>query len=182
MAKLRVAFAGCGRISDLHAAAYLGDPDAELLGIYDLDGAAAARKAAEWGVPRVYASYGELLADSEIDAVEVLVPQLEHEAMSVAALRAGKHVSVQKPMAMSLPSADRMIGWSSASPIFQRETGASSINERPPPGSPFARFRASPPEGGGERRRNVLPTLASRASLRGTARPWGGPAAARRSG
>jgi len=115
VAKLRVAFAGCGRISDLHAAAYRGDPDAELLGLYDLDGAAAARKAAEWGVPRVYGGYGELLADPGIDAVEVLVPQLGHEAMSVAALRAGKHVSVQKPMATSLRSADRMIAAARAS-------------------------------------------------------------------
>jgi predicted dehydrogenase len=69
----------------------------------------ARARAAEWGVARATDSYEDVLGDSEIDAVEVLVPTSLHEEMAIRALEAGKHVSVQKPMATSLDSADRMI-------------------------------------------------------------------------
>ncbi|HOZ71649.1 MAG TPA: Gfo/Idh/MocA family oxidoreductase [Spirochaetales bacterium] len=115
MDALRVVFAGCGRISDLHVLGYRDEPRAVLHGLYDLDRAAAERRAAEWGAPRVYASYAEVLADPEVDAVEVLVPHPLHEELAVAALRAGKHVSVQKPMTTSLRSADRMLAAARAS-------------------------------------------------------------------
>ncbi|MBU0927168.1 MAG: Gfo/Idh/MocA family oxidoreductase [Spirochaetes bacterium] len=109
MAKLKIAFAGCGRISDLHRLGYADDPDAELYALCDPDKATIERRAAEWGVGKTYSSFEDLLADPAVDAVEILTPQLLHEEMVVAALRAGKHVSVQKPMTTSLASADRMI-------------------------------------------------------------------------
>ncbi len=109
MPKLKVAFAGCGRISDLHRLAYVGHPDAELYALCDSDSSCLERRATEWGVARTYNNYADLLADPALDAVEVLTPQLLHESMVIAALEAGKHVSVQKPMTTSLASADRMI-------------------------------------------------------------------------
>lgn len=109
MPKLGVAFVGCGRISDLHAIGYRGHPDAELRAVYDADPVAAGRKASEWGVASVADSFEALLSDPGIDAVEILTPQDSHESIAIAALRAGKHVSVQKPMATNLKSADRMI-------------------------------------------------------------------------
>jgi predicted dehydrogenase len=60
-------------------------------------------------VERAYTDYQELLADPEIDLVELLVPHHLHAEMTVAACRAGKHVSVQKPMALTVAEADRMI-------------------------------------------------------------------------
>jgi len=109
MARLRIAFAGCGRISDLHRLGYVDNPDAELYALCDPDAETIGRRAAEWGVGVSYSSFDDLLADPRVDAVEILTPQLLHEEMVVKALAAGKHVSVQKPMTTDLPSADRMI-------------------------------------------------------------------------
>ena len=50
-----------------------------------------------------------MLRDPELNAVEILTPQLLHEEMVIAAAEAGKHIALQKPMAVSLDSADRMI-------------------------------------------------------------------------
>lgn len=106
---LQVAIVGCGRISDLHALGYQGREDARIVAVCDTNRGRAHRKAAAWGVERVYTDYRKLLADENIDLVELLVPHHLHASMTVDACRAGKHVSVQKPMALTLAECDRMI-------------------------------------------------------------------------
>ena len=66
--------------------------------------------AAEWGVPRAYTALDDLLADPDIDAVEILTPTNLHYAHVLAALAAGKHVSCQKPLANSVGQAARWRG------------------------------------------------------------------------
>ena len=66
-------------------------------------------KQAEWGAKKYYTDYKELLADTEVDAVDILTPHTLHEEMVVAALQAGKHTAVQKPVSINLESTDRMI-------------------------------------------------------------------------
>jgi predicted dehydrogenase len=103
---------GCGRISDLHALGYRGrdgDSHARIVALGDTNRKRAREKAKAWGVERVYGDYAELLADPDIDLVELLVPHHLHAGMTVAACHAGKHVSVQKPMALTVAEADRMI-------------------------------------------------------------------------
>src|SRR5262245_13548750 len=56
-----------------------------------------------------YSNLDALLADPAIDAVDICLPTDLHESVAVAALRAGKHVLVEKPMALDGASADRMI-------------------------------------------------------------------------
>jgi len=83
MARLRVRFIGAGRIADLHALGYRdpssasggsGKPaDAELHAVCDADGRVAAERAREWGVRLTFTDYREMLADPELDAVEVHV-------------------------------------------------------------------------------------------------------------
>jgi predicted dehydrogenase len=108
---LGVAIVGCGRISDLHALGYRGRGDARIVAVCDTKRRRARQKAQAWGVPaeRVYADYGELLGQADVDLVELLVPHHLHADMTVAACKAGKHVSVQKPMALNVAGADRMI-------------------------------------------------------------------------
>lgn len=109
MERVNIGILGCGRISDLHAAGYLADPRAKIAAVCDSAETQARAKAAAWGADRWYTDYGEMLADAKIDAVDIITPQRAHEEMVVAALGAGKHVSVQKPMTVSLASADRMV-------------------------------------------------------------------------
>ena len=111
MDKLRVAFIGAGRISDLHALAYLDDERAELAAVCDNNIEIARRRAAQWGVDpaRVFANYHDMLALDDIDLVEILLPHHLHYQATLDAAAAGKHVSVQKPMALNLAQADEMV-------------------------------------------------------------------------
>jgi D-xylose 1-dehydrogenase (NADP+, D-xylono-1,5-lactone-forming) len=70
----------------------------ELVAVASRDDARAATYAAEWGIPRSYGSYEALLADPEIEAVYISLPNSMHCEWSVRALEAGKHVLCEKPM------------------------------------------------------------------------------------
>ena len=109
MHPIGVGIVGCGRISDLHELGYRGRDDAQIVAVCDATRGRARAKAKAWGVEKVYADYQDLLADPAVDLVELLVPHHLHAEMTVAACRAGKHVSVQKPMALNVPESDRMI-------------------------------------------------------------------------
>jgi predicted dehydrogenase len=106
---IRVAIVGCGRISDLHELGYRGCEDARITAICDPRKAEAVKKAKSWGVKKVYTDYQQVLEDREIDLVELLTPHHLHCPMTVQAAQAGKHISVQKPMALSASEADEMI-------------------------------------------------------------------------
>lgn len=109
MAPLRVGLIGLGRIADLHILGYRDNPRAHVAALCDADAATAERRAREWSINSWCTDYRQLLADPRIDAVEVLTPHHLHAQMTIAALEAGKHVSVQKPMARTLAEADAMI-------------------------------------------------------------------------
>lgn len=104
--KLRVALLGCGRIADLQCLGYLEHPRAELAAVCDRDEARAKQRAGEWGVPKVYTDLERLLADPAIDALEILTPHHLHAPHAIAALEAGKHVSLQKPPTRTLDELD----------------------------------------------------------------------------
>jgi predicted dehydrogenase len=106
--ELRVGIIGAGRIADLHALAYGAGSRASIYAVCDADAEIAAARASQWGAERSYTDYRELLADPRVDAVEVILPHHLHEEVTAAALRAGKPVSVQKPMARSVAESRRM--------------------------------------------------------------------------
>jgi xylose dehydrogenase (NAD/NADP) len=72
------------------------------------DGARAAGFAHEHGIQRWFASYDDLLADSDIDAVYIPLPHHLHTEYSIRAAEAGKHVLVEKPAALSAADFERM--------------------------------------------------------------------------
>ncbi len=111
MKKVKAGFIGAGRISDLHAIEYLQNSNAELTAVCDADASLAHAQAKRWGVPRerVFTDFEALLACEEVNLVEILLPHHLHAPAALAAFRAGKHVSLQKPMALRLEDADRMI-------------------------------------------------------------------------
>ena len=120
MKPIRVAIVGCGRISDLHQLGYRGRDDAKIVAVCDTHRARATGKAAAWEVEKVYTDYRQVLEDRDIDLVELLTPHHLHCPMTVAACRAGKHVSVQKPMALSAAEADEMIEAAGAAGVTLR--------------------------------------------------------------
>lgn len=106
---INVLFAGCGRISDLHARGYRDNKRARIYGLYDPAQEKAEKKAALWGAEKVFSSYSEALSDPAIDLVEILTPHNLHCTMAGEAARAGKHISLQKPMALTMEEADQII-------------------------------------------------------------------------
>ena len=109
MAEIKAAIVGCGRISDLHVLGYRECDNASIAAVFDMNILRAQKKAKEWAVSNVYKSYEALLDDPDVNLVELLVPHHLHAEMTIAACQAGKHVSVQKPMAMNVREADQMI-------------------------------------------------------------------------
>ena len=122
MEKINVGFIGCGRIADLHSYGYDGHPLARIYAVCDTGQEIADRRAKAWGAEKVYTDYRQMLADDNLDAVEILTPHTLHEQMVVDAARAGKHIALQKPMTTSLDSADRMLAAAGAAGIVLRVT------------------------------------------------------------
>ena len=107
--KIKVLFIGIGRISDLHALGYLESEDTEIYAVCDLKHKRAKKKANIWGAKKIFTDYKEALKDDDVDLVEIMTPHATHEKITVDACEAGKHVSVQKPPAMTLSEMDNMI-------------------------------------------------------------------------
>jgi predicted dehydrogenase len=109
MDRVRLAVVGCGNISQLNASGYLQHPRCDVVALCDVDPERAKRRARDWGIaPRIYSELAQVLDDDGIDAVELLTPTWMHADQIVAALDAGKHVSAQKPLAVSMAEADRI--------------------------------------------------------------------------
>ena len=81
----------------------------QVVGIASRDGATAERVAKELAIPRAHGSYEALLADPEVDAVYIPLPNHLHLEWTIAAVRAGKHVLVEKPIALSSKDAETMV-------------------------------------------------------------------------
>ena len=98
---VKVGIMGCGKIAQVrHIPEYLDNPNAKLTGLYDLN-LQRAKELAEKYDCKSYESVEEMLADPEIDAVSVCVANHVHAEITIAALKAGKHVLCEKPMATS---------------------------------------------------------------------------------
>ncbi len=82
--------------------------------LVDPDEAFLREKSAELGIKKTYTSYEEALRDDSIDAVSICSPHPLHCAQAIAAAEAGKHVLVEKPMAMDVAEATRMLAAAAA--------------------------------------------------------------------
>ncbi|HMK63596.1 MAG TPA: Gfo/Idh/MocA family oxidoreductase [Acidimicrobiales bacterium] len=109
MDRVRVGIVGVGNISVLNVPGYLEHPKCDVVALCDSRLDLARARAAQWGVPKVYGDLEEILADAEVDAVEILTPTYMHAEHVMAAARAGKHISCQKPIANSVAEARAMI-------------------------------------------------------------------------
>lgn len=107
MEKVRVGLIGSGFVSRIHLEALRRVPAAEVVAVASPRG--AQRLAAEQGIPAWYADYREMLERRDLDMVVLGLPNDLHCQATLDAAAAGKHVVVEKPMALNLGEADRMI-------------------------------------------------------------------------
>jgi len=106
--RFRIALAGCGRISKNHFEAIHEIDGLELVAVCDTDPERAARAGAEWEVPH-FTSYEKMLKDAKADVITIATPSGLHADQGVEAAQAGKHVVMEKPMAISLTGADALV-------------------------------------------------------------------------
>ena len=104
----RVALLGCGRISRSHFEAIAKVDGLELVAVADSDRGRAEVVGAEQGVP-AFGSLGEMLSAVPSDLLSVCTPSGLHSLHGIEAARAGRHVLTEKPMAISLESADHLV-------------------------------------------------------------------------
>ena len=106
----RIAFIGTGGIA-LHQMKYLKSiPGVEIIAVADVNEKALTKVKDQYHIERAYADYHKMLRDvPEIDAVSVCTPNGLHAENAIAALDAGKHVLVEKPMAMTAREATKMV-------------------------------------------------------------------------
>ena len=109
MSKIKVAVFGCGAIAERrHIPEYAANEKVELVAFADPIVERAEKMAETYG-GKAYSSYEELLANETVDAVSVCTPNYLHAPMAIAAANAGKHVLVEKPMAVSTEEGEQMI-------------------------------------------------------------------------
>lgn len=115
---IKIGIIGCGKIAQVrHIPEYADNKNAQLVGYYDLNLPRAEDLAKKYG-GKAYASVEELLAEPAIDAVSVCTANHSHAEITIAALKAGKQVLCEKPMATSLQDCEEMVKTASETGCF----------------------------------------------------------------
>ena len=105
---MKIAFAGAGYIINIHAKAAQTQPDVELAAVVEKYSDKSAGLAKIFNIKRRYETIEQLLQAGDVDALIIGTPNFLHAPQAIAALHAGVHVMVEKPMAMSAKEAEEM--------------------------------------------------------------------------
>ncbi len=105
---LRIGIIGCG-IGDFHAEAYLLDKRADVISLAGLDIPRCLEICKRHGIPEHTTNYEELLTRADIDAVSIAVPNYLHMPIAIAALKAGKHVLLEKPIGLTAAEGQQIV-------------------------------------------------------------------------
>jgi myo-inositol 2-dehydrogenase/D-chiro-inositol 1-dehydrogenase len=107
---LQLGFVGCGQVTaNGHLRALQSLPAAKVVAVSDIDRNRLERVADGFGIERRYPDFLALLNDPAVEAVAVCVPAQSHVSIALAVLDAGKHLFIEKPLALSLDDSDRLI-------------------------------------------------------------------------
>jgi len=107
---LRLGLAGAGRFGQLHAAVLARLPGVQLLAVADPDPLALERTQLGHGVERGYGDALELIADPDLDAVVLATPDEQHHGQALAALRGGRPLFLEKPLAATWAEGRELAG------------------------------------------------------------------------
>ncbi len=106
----RIGIIGAGAIAmHGHIPGFKRHSDAQVVAVCDTNSERANALATSHGIPTVYTNWREIIADPNIDAVTVALPNALHAEVSIAALNAGKHVLCEKPLAMTVAQGEEMV-------------------------------------------------------------------------
>jgi predicted dehydrogenase len=108
-AKIRIGVVGAGNIGNVHLNVFGKLEDVEIAGVTDAYLPLAEQRAQEHGLAKVYANPQEMFEDTSVDAVVIGVPNKYHAPLAVEALQKGKHVLLEKPMAISADAAKAIL-------------------------------------------------------------------------
>ncbi|WP_447642359.1 MULTISPECIES: Gfo/Idh/MocA family protein [Chitinophagaceae] len=110
MEQVKVALFGAGFIADIHLESYARFvPEAEVVAIYTRDADKAKAFADKHHIPQYFSSIDELLKNTACDVVDICLPNFLHKEATLKAAAAGKHIIIEKPLAVTLEEADEMI-------------------------------------------------------------------------
>ena len=106
---LKIGIIGCGKIAQVrHIPEYLANPETEIAGYFDFKLERAKELAEKFG-GKAYATPEELFCDKTIDAVSICSANIAHAKNAVYALKSGKHVLCEKPMAINIEECEAMV-------------------------------------------------------------------------
>jgi len=109
MNKVRFAVIGLGWFGEKHCEALSGIPQVELHALCTRTESRLKEVARTFGVKKTYTDYHRLLADPDVDAVSVVTMWDQHTGPTLAALKAGKHVFLEKPMASTVHDCEKIV-------------------------------------------------------------------------
>ena len=109
MDRLRIGVIGLGWFGEIHCDAIIGIPNLELAALCTRTESRLGELAAKFGVRKMYTDYRQLLADKDIDAVSIVTMWDQHTDIAIAALEAGKHVFLEKPMASTVEDCHKIV-------------------------------------------------------------------------
>lgn len=116
-AKLGVCIVGCGYMGQIHAERWSRVPQAQVVAVVDIDSQRAERLAHQYRLDAHYSDYRDAIDLPQVDVVSVCIPTALHAEVSIAVAELGKHVLCEKPMALTLDQADRMIAAAEANQV-----------------------------------------------------------------
>lgn len=108
MQRLRIGVIGLGWFGEIHCDAIVGIPSLELTGLCTRTPSRLQELSRKYGVDKTFTDYNEMLADPDIDAVSIVTMWDQHTEPTLAALDAGKHVFLEKPMAHTVEDCRRI--------------------------------------------------------------------------
>ena len=109
MEKVRVGIIGTGGISHFHMLGYQKLPNVEVVAACDINKERVSAFAKKYNIANVFTDYHEMLKMDNLDAVSVTTWNSEHAPVSIAALKAGKNVLCEKPLALNAQQAEEMV-------------------------------------------------------------------------
>jgi myo-inositol 2-dehydrogenase/D-chiro-inositol 1-dehydrogenase/scyllo-inositol 2-dehydrogenase (NAD+) len=116
---LRVCLVGAGRAAKVHANSLVHHtPKAELVAIVDPIPDVLSQTAAQFGVGSYYTSLVEAVQNVDFDAVVITTPTFTHKDLALTAAGAGKHIFLEKPMALNLQECDAIIQSATQNGVF----------------------------------------------------------------